>query len=236
MAGKIRVGVPGSSIEGYKKIIVMTPSNSKKWYPLSPYSLKNKKGHIMENMWQFRKVYKKVPKTIQRYSRYDNTIIWEYHEEIHTTDGEVNNSYYEWRQKGLNNKYAIRYPVGYHHRHKCLYLLDDDNNKLQLIEARKKVYLPTYSRLVKKVKEFNELKELLNKGQNLLIIEPDGPKQESLFYYMEEYGVKKDFIKDGTIKINQENINIMLNDKKHSFGHGYCLAMCLLNKDEEWNF
>ena len=27
----------------------------------------------------------------------------------------------------------------------------------------------------------------------------------------------------------------MLNDPKHPFGHGYCLAMVLLNKEVEWN-
>lgn len=34
--------------------------------------------------------------------------------------------------------------------------------------------------------------------------------------------------------ITKENISIMLNDTKHPFGHGYCLAMALLDKDIEW--
>ena len=35
--------------------------------------------------------------------------------------------------------------------------------------------------------------------------------------------------------INQNNMRVMLNDAKHPFGHGYCLAMALLGKVEEWN-
>ena len=29
--------------------------------------------------------------------------------------------------------------------------------------------------------------------------------------------------------ITKKNIDIMLNDTRHAFGHGYCLAMALLN-------
>lgn len=37
MIGKVRVGVPGSEYKDYEKIVIMTSSNSKKWYPLSSY-------------------------------------------------------------------------------------------------------------------------------------------------------------------------------------------------------
>ena len=43
------------------------------------------------------------------------------------------------------------------------------------------------------------------------------------------------FIENNTIECNEFNMNIMLNDPKHPFGHGYCLAMTLLNKHKKWN-
>ena len=62
-----------------------------------------------------------------------------------------------------------------------------------------------------------------------MIIEVDGPKQESLSYYMQEYNVGQEFIVENTIDCTEKNMEIMLNDTKHPFGHGYCLAMCLLD-------
>lgn len=48
----------------------------------------------------------------------------------------------------------------------------------------------------------------------------DGPHQESLEYYREEYGVGDDFIEHNSIEVNLENMKLMLNDPKHPFGHG----------------
>ena len=69
---------------------------------------------------------------------------------------------------------------------------------------------------------------MLREGKNLLIVDVDGPHQESLDYYKETYQVKDDFIENGTILVTKKNVNIMLKDTKYSFGHGYCLAMALM--------
>lgn len=90
---------------------------------------------------------------------------------------------------------------------------------MNLIEARKEIYLPIYKELVKKQPKFEKLVKLLKKGTNLLIIEVDGPHEESLDYYKEKYGVEDDFIENNTILATKENMDIMLNDPKHSFGH-----------------
>jgi len=37
-----------------------------------------------------------------------------------------------------------------------------------------------------------------------------------------------DFIVNFTIEVNHENMQILINDTKYPFGHGYCLAMELL--------
>jgi hypothetical protein len=68
----------------------------------------------------------------------------------------------------------------------------------------------------------------MSKHHNLLIVEWDGPHQESMEYYKEKYNVTDDFIVDSTMNATTENIDLMLNDEKHPFGHGYCLASALL--------
>lgn len=224
------------SYEGFTPIIVMMKSHSK-WYPLSPYELRDEKGRIHENIWQYSKTYKSVPKSVQRYSRYNPTIIWDHPAEVHVNDDNMlTQEYLRWRKKGMSNPYAVRYPVGYNHRHKCICAFPDNANgdidfsrPLDYVQSRKVIYLPIYSRLAKQTKEYQELKQRLNNGENLLIVEVDGPHQESLDYYQQKYQVDNTFIVGDTMLITPENIEIMLNDTKHPFGHGYCLAMALLD-------
>src|SRR5690606_619941 len=132
-----------------------------------------------------------------------------------------------------------RNPVGWKNMKTCKFSLkydreiSDDNPMLDYIEARKEIYVETYSRLVQEIPEFYELLDMLKNGQNILIIEVDGPHEESLGYYMEKYNVDSTFIEKDTILVNEKNMNIMLNDPKHPYGHGYCLAMCLYSKLNE---
>jgi hypothetical protein len=84
--------------------------------------------------------------------------------------------------------------------------------------------LPEYLYLARQQRQYNQLLKSLQKGQNLLIIEIDGPHQESLPYYQANYGVSSDFIQNDTMLATPGNLQIMLNDTKHAFGHGYCLA------------
>lgn len=213
----------------FTPILVLMNSHSK-WGSLGPYLLTNEKGQIFENIWQFSKVYPKVPRSIQYYSRYDKTVIWDHPAEIHIDDEDnLTKEYFAWREKGRNNKYPVRYPVGFNHRHTCKFALkEDDIVPLNYIESRKEIYLKEYIEYVRKVPEFNELKQML-KTKNLLIIEVDGPHQESLPYYIEKYNVNNDFIEDDSILVTPENMEILLNDEKHPFGHGYCLAVALLD-------
>ena len=223
----------------YKKILIMMKSHSK-WWPLSPYYLYDEEGQIFENIWQASKVYKTVPKTTQRYSRYNNKIIWQHPEETHVRGGKITRAYKRWRDKLMRCPYAVRYPVGYKHRHKCLYALANKpdgsintENKLDYIQARKKIYVKEYCRLVRQQPFFMELKKRLKKGEKLLIVEVDGPHQESLDYYMKKYKVNKNFLKGGTMLVTKENLDIMLNDRKHPFGHCYCIAVALLDLEDE---
>lgn len=229
------------SYEGFTNIVVLFKGHTE-WGILGPYDLINENGIIMENYWQFSKVYDDVPKIINTKSKHDKTIIWNHPEEIHVKDDKLTSAYYAWRDKGMKSKHAIRYPVGFNHRHNCKYVLayDQDGtinetNKLDYIQSREKVYVSEYCRLVKMEPKFMELVTKLNNNENLLIIEVDGPHQESLNYYKQKYNVGDDFIVKNTMLVSDDNIRIMLNDTKHPFGHGYCLAMALLEKQAELN-
>jgi hypothetical protein len=100
--------------------------------------------------------------------------------------------------------------------------------QLDYIQARKEIYVPLYLESVIREAKFKKLQEMM-KCENLLIIEVDGPHSESMPYYKEKYGVNDDFIVDNTVLATKENLEILLNDPKHPFGHGYCLAMALLD-------
>lgn len=215
------------SFPEFTSIVVLMRSHSE-YGCLGPYELKDANSRIMENSWQFSKIYERVPKTIQYYSRWDKTVIWDHPAETHYRNGQILPAYWTWREKGMNNPYYVRYPVGFSNMSSCLFALaEGSEERLDYISARKKIYIPIYCDLVKQQDKFLELKRRFKNGENLLIIEVDGPHEESLNYYMEEYGVKDDFIESGTMKATEENLMIMMEDDKHPFGHGYCLAMAI---------
>lgn len=247
MSGRVRVGRRIYSYnsyrdpiyEGFTPILCLTASSS--YGDLGPYVLKDSKGRIMENIYQGSKVYPSVPYSCQRYSRYNSTIIWKHPAEKHVIvypDGssDLLPAYYRWRQKLMNSRYPIRYPVTFDKkiRASCLYSLAEDSEgkiipePLDYIEGRKKIYLPVYTRLVKQRRKFKDLQSRLFQGENLLIIEVDGPHQEDLKYYQDTYGVESNFIEGNTMLATKDNLQVMLEDTKHPFGHGYCLAGALL--------
>ena len=216
----------------FRQIFVLTKSTE--YGSIGPYELKDENDAIMENVWQFQKVYKTVPKIDCQYSRYDRRIIWSHPAETHVdSNGALTPEYWNWRKKGFACKDAVRYPVGMQVGHQCLYAITDDGEKLDYIQGRKKIYMPVYCNLVREAKQYKDLQQMLEHGEKLLIIEVDGPHQESLDYYKAKYGVGSDFIQQSTIIANFGNLKIMLNDDKHAFGHGYCLAAALLGIDGE---
>lgn len=234
----IKIGTKSHSFtpncHGYETIVV-TVKHDSKWFPLGPYFLKNELGQIFENVWQFHKVYKEVPSAHSAYSQRCKKIVWSWMPEIHVNEkGELTPEYFNWRETGLNNAFAVRYPLWnvsnlfscYDSIRAPLYHFYN-NEKLDYINARKKIYLPEYVRLVKKEPLFYELKQKLSHGKNLLIVEGDGPQSKSLDYYKSRYNVTDDFIVNKTMDATEKNIDIMLNDTKHPFGHGYCLALAL---------
>lgn len=232
------------NVPGFTNIPVITKSRGK-YSQLSPFYLVDEQGRIMENLWQFSKIYEVVPKSRQVKSRWDPQVIWEYPKEQHITyiNGlpYPNTNYLRWREMGMRCPHAIRYSVGYKNKGKviCSYrnLPDgsiDFANPMDYITARKAIYFPLYTSMVQmgeKMKLFNELRGRLATGENLCIIDVDGPHQESMPYYLEKYQgyIDETFIQYDSILINETHMRVLLNDPLHPFGHGYCLAMALLN-------
>lgn len=243
--GKIRVGTSKyinkklvlPTYKDYTSIIVLTTRYSK-YGDIGPYNLKNEKGQIVECVWQFSKVYKYVPESKIPYSSGDRRIVWNWPKETHIDDdGNLTPEYWNWRETGKNNELPVRNPVPWYHLKNCQFSLEKDlpiskdNPKLDYIQARKKIYLPIYINAVKSHELFKELQTRYNNGEKILIIEVDGPHSESLNYYIEKYNVEKDFIKNDSMLATLENLNIMLNDGKYPFGHGYALAWAIQEFD-----
>ena len=147
-----RKGSKDPSFKNFVKVVSLTKSTN--YFDLSPYSLTDSDGRIMENLWQGSKVYESVPKSTQRRTRFDHTIIWDHPAEKHVngvSNGEVNltDEFWDWREKLMAAPEPIRYPVGKKHRHECLYAFwDDTHDKLDYISSRKKIYVPLYLDLV----------------------------------------------------------------------------------------
>lgn len=127
----------------------------------------------VENAWQFSKVYKEFD-----------------------FFGRPTPEYFDWARKGWMDSYAHRYPLG---RRKPLYSWWS-GEALEYIEARKKIYIPIYTRAVKKIPEF---KLLCSK------------KEISLW----DFDVHPSF--------NDMSFEEILNQEKYKMGHGVVLAHLL---------
>lgn len=231
------------SYPDFTPIVVMTKSSE--YGELGPYELKDENGHIFENIWQFSKAYEIVPKAYEVYTQRYRVIAWQHPMETHIKDGYFTPEFWAWREKGFRNGISVRYPVGRQNMHRCKFAIPYDTpsptdgtlvsvdsiEQLDYVQGRKRIYLPLYVDLVKKHSMFRELQERYKKGENLLIIEVDGPHEESLSYYKEKYGVDDSFIQRDTMIASHENLKIMLNDTRHCFGHAYCLSVALLELD-----
>lgn len=213
----------------FKPIFCLTKSTP--YGSLGPYCLFTEEGYCMENIWQFSKVYNNVPAQ-HIINRRNGIVEWTYpYVKMLDDEGNITDDYKIWRETGFKCKYPIRYPAGFNNRKNCLYALETINSteKLDYIQSRKRIYYPVYKKLVEKQPQFAELKERLARGENLLIIEVDGPVQSDLDYYKEKYNVPDNFIEGDSSLMTQESLNIFINDPKNPFGHGYCLAGCLLD-------
>jgi hypothetical protein len=175
-------------------------------YQITPYYLKDSEGHIFENIWQMSKVYQKID---PQHEIKSGKVIWSHPGEVHVENGKLTHEFWNWRAKGWNNPYPVRYPNGYDGRHKCLCALWNENGQwitLSYIPARKKIYCKVYVTLAQATEGYKLLKQLYDSGQSIQICEMD--------------------VRPGLI--TEEVLVKELNNPSQPFGHGYVLAACLM--------
>lgn len=233
LPGQVRVAkyYPGKKepeTKGFRNVLIHT-SASGLGGPLSPYVLRNEKGHLLENVWQFSKLYARVTKQRIALGRYQqDTIIWDHPEEFHVgADGEPTPEYWAWRHKGENNPRAVRYPNGYHGRKSCICSLWQDE-RLGYIEARKKIYCGEYARLAPQTEAFKQLHALLKQGINLQLVEVDGPDPTLAYPPYDEISAD-----NPGLLMCEKTIRLLVNDARKPFGHGFVIAALLL-EGAEW--
>lgn len=208
------------STPGYTNVLIHTTGD------LSPYTMKDDDGVIMENYWQFSKIWDSVDSIKQPISQYDSRTRWEHSKETHLEDDNPTKAYWKWRKKGFKHYRWVRYPNGYknHSQAKGSVLGTKKDFKIVgYIEARKKIYFPKYCEIARKTKQFKKLKKILNEGGKIQINEVDGPTVDVDYPYC--------LTENGSIEITENILRALIKNPKQAFGHGYCLAACLLDID-----
>jgi hypothetical protein len=228
------------SVQGFETVVIHTSSKTFGG-SLSPYVLKNEKGQLLENIWQFSKLNKSV---VQQYTAVNpknpDKIIWQHPAEFHMKDDQIQPEYWDWRKKGMNNWYAVRYPNGYEGRKGVLFSLwpkspdlmnsrdEKDYDRLDYIEARKVIYYGEYARLAPRNAEFQKMQARMMRGKSFLICEIDGPDPDLSYPPYNRISRSN----PGLI-MDQATATLLMHDRKKPFGHGYTIA-CLLLDGANW--
>lgn len=228
------------TVENYETVVIHT-STKTFGGTLSPYVLRNEKGQLLENVWQFAKLNKAVVAQHTAVSRHHpDKIIWEHPSEFHVKDGAVLPAYWDWRKRGMSNWYAVRYPNGYDGRLQVLCSLwpktpelansrdENDYDRLDYITARKVIYFGEYARLAPRNAEFQKLQAKLRRGKNILIAEVDGPDPD-----LTHRPYNRISRSCPGLAIDQETATMLMEDRRKPFGHGYTIA-CLLLDGADW--
>lgn len=184
--------------------------------------------NCFENMWQFDKVYsgKTVfEKIITKKNRQDIEFI------ASDPDGNPTDEWFKIRKFGASADFAYRHPyIGtplYHYYRNE----EGKEERLGYVESRKKIYIPEYAKLVYNNPSFNRLKEIVNSGKKLALVDFDGYN-----YYNKDYmkGLfEKDKKKNPSLTLTAENykaINTLKDVTECSrliAGHAFVLKMML---------
>jgi len=169
-------------------IIIDTTSGSGVYRELSPFILKvldpmTNRFVLFENLWQFSKVYKGFL----------------------DKNGNPSESWWYWRNGGINDNKAHRYPMGKGAMPEYSFW---NGKKLGYIEARKQIYIPEYYKAVRTTNSFNFLNELAQTGQkDIVLLDFDAYDHRKLGY----------------------NFNDVVNDSKRKMGHSFILLQMLEN-------
>ncbi len=242
--GKIRIrsfytGSTLPNVTSYENIQAWS-GGTEPWKQLSPFVIGPVvlEGEIkalnFEDFWQAHKVYENVDA--------QNTWQWKWPAEVHVEGEEKlpNEAWHKWHNALLKTPHAVRRPNGravplyawWPRRHGRRELkdskdLDPTHVKLGVVEARKQIYIPYLQELYRKHPAYQSLLNKVKSGVNIIILEPDGPP--SMFY---PTGLEVDLnmlvqLQDVT-ELNQLP-GLNTSSKKYvPYGHGYVIALCLL--------
>ena len=167
---------------------INTTSSSLTWSKgLSPFFLgpiklyQNFEAKNLENAWQFSKVYPE-----------------------HFINNQITSKYWDWAKNGWSSTWAHRYPMG--KGKKPLFGLWD-NQQLDYVSSRKKIYAPLYIKAVKESEAFKQLQSLYLEKKTLVLFDFDGYDYHGL----------------------NMTLTDVLNDPTKKMGHAFLLAMILMN-------
>lgn len=138
------------------------------------------KAENVENAWQYAKVYK------------DHV----------DADGNPTQEYFDWAREGWKNRRAVRYPMGKGAIPEYSWW---DGEKLSYVEARKRIYVPLYTKAGINTRTFAKLRELHEKESEIWLWDFDGYDHVELGMTLKE----------------------VLNDPNRKMGHAFVLAMIL---------
>lgn len=213
-----------SRTDGYTTIII----HPGKGDTLSPYALRTPKGYLLENVLQFSKIYPFISDNII-YSyipgNRGKVLIWDHQYEKHIDDGGIPTSeYWNWRNKGFNNKYAVRYPNGYDAKQylKGFYWTSGGENYkhelLDIVTARKVIYCREYIRSIRDEPFYLELVSRYRHGEKLQIVAEAGPdwSEEFPFNTMKKGEIGESGV--NSMEATHENVVSVLNNRNKPFG------------------
>jgi hypothetical protein len=91
-----------------------------------------------------------------------------------------------------------------------------ENTLLSYVESRKRIFVPEYCKLLRNSREFGLLKQLVDSGISVLLLDNDGPS-------LEDFPTGMD--------VTVQSITNALEDESRIFGHGYLVAAMLAEID-----
>lgn len=221
--GSKKKGVNNPVIEGVKNIDATSGSMNKidgesatQFSPmyLGPVIEKDifgkgeKTALIFENYWQYGKVFPELGHVGE--------------------NGKITKKWLEFREKGYKKAKGDRHPVGTktdrvkfvdrRGRKWYEYMIPSFaryyGEKMDYITSRKKVYVPAYAYLVRRTEAFKKLKEKVDNGFKVQILDFDGPK-------------------DGSALITVDYLRKKINDPSSPFGHGFVISALLAGIEPE---
>lgn len=167
---------------------------------MSPMFLKTKEGIIFENFWQYGKKFKELGhEDRDKWLEFRNKGYLRKKGDRHPKGTKTNEVKYTINRNGKNINF---------YRYLTAYSSEYNNEEMDYLTSRLKIYIPLYEQLVKETDAFKELKKMVDSGLSVMILDLDGPLKP--------------------MEVTPENINKMKYDTSRPYGHGYVIANLLI--------